>query len=121
MLWLSLFTTALLSLNGCVSVTVQDVTVCSVAGKLMAGAICATTISGKKTEMPLGTLIDMLEPQQERPDPSNAGKTLPQRGGALIMSADDWGKMKNTIEVMCREMGSSCDYEKVKAFVESIH
>jgi len=64
--------------------------------------------------MNLDEFIDFLEPQEERPDPKNPGKTLPARGAALCQSASDWNKMKTDLETACKMLGNRCTYEIVE-------
>lgn len=40
---------------------------------------------------------------------------LPARGGAIVMSAQDWGTLKTELETACREMGKSCTYATKQA------
>lgn len=84
-----------LVLSGCV--TVPNTTACTVAGTMSAGAICAETLTDKTSDLTLAQLIEMLE------------------AGAIIQSADDWGKNKTALETACRELGSRCSYEVKKA------
>ena len=95
MRYLSLFALALLS--SCV--TVPNVTACAVNGKMLAGALCAGTNTGITSEMNLDELLTFIEPTDKR-------------GGAILMSAEDWNKMKTALEQACREIGNGCKYEK---------
>lgn len=94
-------TLALVLLSSCV--TVPNVKVCSVAGVMTAGAICAETISGKTSEMDFNQLIDFLEPQQN-----------PKRAGAVFMSSEDFNKVKTALEEACRELGPKCGFQSLK-------
>ena len=93
---------------------IPDIRGCTVAGVLEAGADCATTNSGIKTKLTAGELIQMLESQPERPDPSNPGKMLPRRAGAVIMSAEDYKRAKDAQEIACRLLGNNCVYENAR-------
>lgn len=115
--YLSLF--ALTVLSGCVSIKVPNTTACSVAGVLAAGAICAETITGKTSDMTLDQFLDFLEPKAERPDPNDPSATIPGRAGAICQSAEDWGRIKTTLEQACRELGSKCSYE-LKAVIANM-
>lgn len=102
---------ALTALSACV--TVPNTTVCTVAGTMSAGAICAETLTDHKTEMDLDTWIEFLEPQLERSDPSDPAKVLPARAGALCQSAEDWNKQKTALEQACRMLGKRCSRELI--------
>lgn len=78
---------------------------------MSAGASCAESLTGKVTELNLDEFIAMLEPQPERPDPANPNKTLPARGGAVILSADDFNAERTALEQACRELGSRCSLQ----------
>lgn len=97
------------ALSGCV--TIPNTRSCQVAGVLNAGMICAESLTDHTSDMTLSQAIDFLEPQAERPDPENPGKTLPARAGAICRSADDESKLKTALEEACRELGSRCSYE----------
>lgn len=90
-LLISLFASALLLLEACV--TVPNTSACAVAGTITAGAICSETQTDKTWDITFDQLIAMLE------------------AGAIIQSADDWGKNKTALEQACRELGSRCSYD----------
>ena len=102
-LWLA---SVVLTVSGCV--TVPNVRSCQVAGVLAAGMICAESQTGITSDMDLQQTIDFLEPQPERPDPANTAVTLPARAGAVCRSTDDERRMKETLEKLCRQMGTKC-------------
>lgn len=110
LLFLSLFVSAL---SGCA--TIPNTTVCTVAGVFSAGAICAETLTPNTSSMTLDEYLAFLEPQAERPDPANPGKTLPPRAGAMCQSADDWNAQKTALEQTCRLLGPRCSYQVKKA------
>lgn len=108
-----LFVLTALSFTGCVtgSVSIPNGTACSLAGKWEAGAFCAETITGIKSELTLDEYLDFLTPQDERPDPLDPTKTLPARAGAVCQSTFDWGRQKTALEQACRILGKRCPYE----------
>lgn len=106
----SLCVLALLLLDGCV--TVPNTRVCTVAGEMSAGAICAETLTPSTFDLTLAEFLDMLEPVPDVVDPTDPSKVLvPGRAGAMVMTADDWLKNKTALESACRELGSKCSYE----------
>lgn len=110
---LSLFGLALLC-SAC-NVVVPNVRICHVAGVLDAGSNCAETNTGTTSEMNFDETLDFLEAQPERPDPATPGQMLPARGAAACMSADDFGRLKTSIELACRMLGKRCTYEMRQA------
>jgi hypothetical protein len=98
-----------LTLNSCVKI--PNLKVCSVAGTMSAGSICADTLRPNTYDMTLEETIEFLEAQPERPDPTNPNNKLPARGAAIFMSADDWNRMKTALDEACRELGSHCTPE----------
>lgn len=88
--------------NGCVSVPATKV--CTVAGQLRAGMVCADTHSGATYDMSFDETLTFLEPTDTR-------------GGALCQSADDWNKLKTALEKACRELGPRCTYEMKQAIM----
>lgn len=125
-----------LALNGCVHIS--DRTGCAVAGVMSAGGICAHLIDSDTNDLTFQELVDFLEPQVARKccpvvtawdgnwkptkwmqvcSEDQTGCTplsLPARGGAIIMSSEDWNGMKTDLEAACRELGSRCSYEVKK-------
>lgn len=92
-------------LAGCKSISVPDVRECSVAGIFQAGAICATTNSGKLSEMNVQEFIAWLEP-------------APGRAGAVCRSDEDFTKQKTALEQACVLLKDRCTPE-MKAALES--
>lgn len=109
-----LSTFALVALPNCTH-TVKDTEVCSVAGILAAGMDCAHTRSDETRSMNLDATIEFLEPQPERKDAK--GRTIPERAGAMCLSAEDYTKQKTDLEIICRKLGNACSYE-VKKMIE---
>ena len=109
MRWLSLSVSALL-LSGCVTIPPSDV--CTVAGVLSAGMICANTHSGAKREMDLDASIVFLEAEL----PTDV---TPGRAGAMCMSVSDWNGMKTALEKACRMLGTRCKYAGIAMFEDS--
>jgi hypothetical protein len=91
-----------MALNGCA--TIPNTIVCTAAGTLTAGAICAETLTNKTSEMSLDAYITFLEAQEESPG-------QPARAGAMCQSSEDWNKQKTVLEQLCRHMGPRCTYE----------
>lgn len=112
-LCLSLF--ASLSLVNCAGIVVPNTEACAVAGIWSAGLSCANTLSPATRDLDLAGMIEMLEPQPERPDPANPGQNLPARAGAIIQSAEDWNKMKTALEQGCKLLKRRCTYEMKEA------
>ena len=82
-------------------VTIPNIRPCSVAGTMNAGASCAWTLSGEVERLNLDQLIDFIEPNEER-----------EKGGAIIISARHWEKLKTAIEQACRKLGRKCKVER---------
>lgn len=98
--------------------TIRDGKVCSVAGTLSAGAICAHTLTSETNDLSMDEFLDFLEAEPERPDPNNPSQTLPAHGAALCMSPADWNLMKTELEQACREMGTRCTLAVQKLIVQ---
>lgn len=105
------FATTLAVLASCACVSIPDVEGCTVAGSIEVGANCATSNSGKKRKINAAELVQMIEPVEDRDDPSSHGKTLKGRAGAVIISASEYKRMKDASETACRELGVKCSYE----------
>lgn len=84
------------AVNGCVDI--KDSTTCTVAGVLSAGAICSHTLTAEISDLNFDEFVTFLEPQDDR-------------GGAICMSARDWGTMKTELEEACRQIGAGCTYQ----------
>lgn len=104
--FLILFVSGLLA--SCASIRIPETEVCGVAGVLQAGANCALTLSPKTREMTFEEFVEFLEPQPAR---TVNGKKLPERGAAMCQSADDFNKLKTTLEQACEKLGKNCTYE----------
>lgn len=98
-------------LSSCKKIHIEDATECIVAGVLMAGADCATTNSSQVSELDFEQFVEFLEPQPERPDPKNPGKTLPARAGAVCRSDDDFTAQKTALESACALLRNRCTPE----------
>lgn len=83
---------------------IPNTMVCTSAGSLHNGAICAETITGNTSDMTFEMFLDFLEPKE-------AGPFNPARSGAICQSSADWGKQKTALEQACRAMGARCSYE----------
>lgn len=105
---LSLFLFTLSS--GCV--TIPNTRPCTVAGLLSAGAICAETLTGKTSEITFDEVIDMITPR-----PASEG--VPARAGAILLTTDDYNRMKTALDQACRELGTRCKRE-VKDTIEAM-
>jgi hypothetical protein len=98
-----------LAVSACV--TVPNTKVCSVAGVISAGGICAETLTSRTSDLTMDEFLDFLEAQPERPDPKDPSKKLPAHGAAVCQSSEDWNKQKTALEQACRELGKRCSYE----------
>lgn len=107
-------------LSACATVKVKDTTECVIAGVFQAGMDCATTNSSQISEMDFEEMILWLEAQPERPDPLNAGKTLPSRAGAVCRSDEDFTAQKIALESACALLKNRCIPE-VKAVIENMN
>lgn len=85
-------------------IVVPNTEACTVAGVLVAGAICAETITGKTRDMTTDEFFDFLEPKEAHDD-------VPGRAGAVCQSTDDWNNQKTALEISCRLLGKNCTYE----------
>lgn len=114
-----------LTLNGCMpSVTVRNGNVCSVAGKLAAGSICAKLTDDTTGDLSFTETVDFLEPKPAREcvavtgfpvcaDDQSQGSSvkLPARGAAVVMSSDDFGDVLTELKTLCRGAGDKCTFE----------
>jgi len=85
-------------LIACQKLEIKNQKVCTVAGIIQAGANCATTLSGEKSEMTYEEFIYFLEPQSDR-------------SGAMAQSADDYSETKVALEQACILLKNKCTYE----------
>lgn len=92
----------MLWVSGCV--TIPNTRECTAKGRLLDGAMCAETITGRQIEMTFEEYLAFLEPTPERPG-------APARGGAICRSAEDFTRQKNALEKACRLLGNRCTYE----------
>ena len=91
---------------GCI--TIQNAQVCTVAGELSDGGICSHLLTPDTESMSFDEYVSWLEPQ-----PASSG--IPARGGAICMSASDWGTLKTELEQACRELKGACSYKQAAA------
>src|SRR5688572_7758926 len=105
MLWLS-SSVLTLWLSAC-SMVVPNVTVCG-TGEFSAGADCAETLTGVKSQKNLDEWVAFLEP-----DPAT------DKGSALCLSSVDYRKMKDAIDYACKKLGRWCSHE-VTTTVENV-
>lgn len=75
-------------LTSCGTIKIHDTKVCTVAGKLSAGANCTKAVSGAKTQITFEELIDMLEPGENR-------------GPAVVIPMNDFVDLKTELESAC--------------------
>lgn len=80
------------------SLVIKHRTACQVAGSLDAGAICASS-RGAQTELSLEQTISFLEPTQDK-------------AAAIMISFEEFSRMKFEIDYLCRLAGSRCQIEK---------
>lgn len=94
-----------------------------------AGANCANTNSAATNTLTFSELVEYINAAPSRtcqavPDmnicmsvddpawtPGGPLSDLPARGGAIIISAANFGAMKTAMELACRELGKRCTYE----------
>lgn len=86
--------------------TIKNARVCTVAGQLQDGGICSELLSDKTSSMGFDEYVTWLEPKPE-------ASGVPG-GGAICMSASDWGTMKTELEQACRELKGACAYARKK-------
>lgn len=91
------------------SVKINDKTVCAASGDVSSGATCTHLISSDHSFLTFDEFLDFLSARPESPD-----HTIPAKGAAMCMSANDWGKMKLELETACRLLGKKCSYELSK-------
>lgn len=101
-LWLILL--VLSALTSCKGVEIPNIAVCTVAGRLRAGALCAESLSYKTYNLSYEGYLRMLEP-------AAATKSTPARAGAMCMTAMDFGKMKTALQQACVALKKRCTYE----------
>lgn len=89
----------ILLLSSCVSI--PDVKICTVAGVLSAGADCATTNSGKTSELSASEFFDFLSPDEVS-------------AGAVCMSAPDYSRIKTAIQQLCSVKRVKCTFEVIE-------
>lgn len=77
-------------ISSCGSVTIHDSKVCTVSGRVIAGANCVSAVSGTKTQLDFDQLIDMLEPSEAE-----------DRAGAVIIPFNDFIEIKKQTEQAC--------------------
>lgn len=91
-LLLSLSVTALLALNGCV--TIPNTRECYVpGGKILAGMDCADSNTGAKSRLTYEETIAFI------------------KAGAVCRSSSDFNRQKTALEEACRILGMRCSYE----------
>lgn len=78
------------------------------AGIMAAGMDCAHTRADETRSMTLDQTLEFLEPRI-------GSKGVPERAGAMCMSADDYTKQKTDLEIICRKLGDQCTYEVKQA------
>jgi hypothetical protein len=97
----NLLKTGLLGLSAliisCANVSVPNIEVCTVAGNIQLGSVCANTLSDETRDLSFEETIEFLEPSEIR-------------GGALFLSASDFNKLKTALEQAC--VKNKCRYER---------
>jgi len=84
----------------CSSVLIKNTELCSVAGDMSAGAICANTLEKETREMTLEEFIVFLSPNEKE-----------NKGAAICTSSHDFNEMKTSLEVACSILEDQCSYE----------
>lgn len=87
----------LATFNSCTIVRVHNIEVCTVAGILSEGMICAETLTGKTREMSFNESLDFLQA-----DPQT------KKGGAVCQSSSDWNSLKTSLEQACKLLSGKC-------------
>lgn len=96
--------------SSCGSITIHDSKVCTVSGKVLAGANCVTAVSGQKTQLDFDQLIDMLEPNENE-----------ERAGAVIIPFNDFIEIKKQIEIACTKLKCKKKSINIIKNVESLY
>lgn len=73
--------------------------------------VCADTETSNTHRLDFAHYIDFVEAQPERPDPDNAGQTLPAHAPAITTSAEDFNKDQTAFEAACIALGNRCTQE----------
>lgn len=94
-----------LGVSSC-GIQIKNTEICSVAGRVQFGGICAETLTTKTRDITYTQLIDMLEAQAEHTGPN--GEKVPAHGAAIIMTSDDFGTIKTELEQACRLLRGKC-------------
>jgi hypothetical protein len=81
-------------------VQLPDVRACAVAGRLTQGMDCATSLSGRITELNFNETIQFLEPSIE-----------PEKPPAICLASGDWTKIKTALEQACVALKRRCTKE----------
>jgi len=100
----SLILCVLKLLAGCDSVTIPNVTYCTVAGRLRAGAICAESLTSRTYDMTFEETVKFLEPRGPL-------RGMPARAGAICQSTSDFVKTKNALDQLCILAKKKCTME----------
>lgn len=108
--FLSLFLLALTA--SCAHVTVPNISICSVAGVVEDGGVCAHTEDSTTWYLTLDQLVQMLEAQP-------ASGTTPAHGAALIESSEDFNALYTSLKEACRILGDRCT-EEMSAQIEKM-
>ncbi len=101
-----LLSLCVLLLGSCntITVSIPNVTDCSVAGKLSNGGFCAESNTSKITILSYDEYMAFLEPSATK-------------GAAICQSSADYGALKTALDDACRAMGDGCTLE-VKAQIK---
>ncbi len=121
--WLHCLVFLTLGLSGCE--TIANWRTCAALPRVVDGGGCAHTETSVAYPISTTELLDLLDtqtaprncvPKYDLPvcaDDQTSGVpvTLPARGPAVIMPADDWNAMATALATMCRQLGSGCSYQ----------
>lgn len=102
LLFLLLFT---LPLASCQTVTVPNITDCTLYGQLINGGFCAETQTQTSVDLNPDDYLAFLE-------------ASPTKGPAVCQSSDDYDKITTTLDLMCRLLGNDCTLE-IKQTIQS--
>lgn len=96
---------------------------CSAAGLVMNGGLCAHMISSDTCTLSYTEILDLLEAHPNDrtcitacglpvcADDQSVGvaQLVKARGASVIMTDADWAEKKMELEQACRELGNSCE------------
>lgn len=79
----------------CGTVKIPNTEVCTIAGKLSHGMICAETMTSNTRDLTFEESLEFLEASEDR-------------GAALCQSSKHWNDIRTTLEIACKLLGKKC-------------